>query len=96
MLDLQAFRGYRAGNPKQETNMTASRNTILAFGLMLLALSAGKSALGQHLRRIGCDALCLRGKLRLPLAQAGCDTGWQTGRCRLPTPPVARRPWRGR
>ena len=61
----------RIGIPKQETNMTAIRNTTWAFGLMLLALASGKAALGASASGCGgssCDATCS------PSGNASCDT----------------------
>ena len=62
--------------------MTATRNTILAFGLMLLALAAGKSALGASSPSDGCgtcscDATCGTGSN--PTCEAGYEAAGTTG-----------------
>ncbi len=75
--------------------MTASRNTILAFGLMLLALTAGKSTLGAESPPVGCGgssceatcgASCNSACNVAP--DAGCDaTGFSWSNC------VENEPW---
>ncbi len=62
--------------------MTATRNTILAFGLMLLALAAGKSALGASSPSDGCggsscDATCGAGSNST--GHSGCNAGCEAG-----------------